>query len=137
MTTIGAASINPFSLGAAPQKLNIAEQQASPLEVQDKSAVDDRDSVSVDMQEYGAKADLSSSTADIVAQLQKQIDQTEKTLSEQQSQLSGVQKGQASEEQKAQQALEVQAQIAITANNLQVLQAALLQALTARINTTA
>jgi hypothetical protein len=137
MTTIGAASINPFPLGVAPQKLNIAEQQASPLEVQDKSAVDDSDSVSVDMQEYGAKADLSSSTADIVAQLQKQIDQTEKTLSEQQSQLSGVQKGQASEEQKAQQALEVQAQIAITANNLQVLQAALLQALTARINTTA
>lgn len=137
MTTIGAASINPFPLGASPQKLNIAEQQGRPLEVQDKRVAEDGDSVSVDMQEYGAKADLNASTADIVAQLQKQIDQTEKTLSEQQSQLSGVQKGQASEQQKAQQALEVQAQIAITASNLQVLQAALLQALTARINTTA
>ncbi|AJO80408.1 MULTISPECIES: hypothetical protein [Pseudomonas] len=137
MTSIGAVGSTPFPLAATPQKLNIAEPPASPLEEQDEGVANDRDSVSVDMQEYAAKADLKSNPADLVAQLQKQIDETEKTLTEQQSQLSGVQKGQASEEQKAQQAMEVQAQIAITASNLQVLQAALLQALTARINTTA
>ncbi|MGE7960546.1 hypothetical protein ACQKQA_29185 [Pseudomonas sp. NPDC089530] len=137
MTSIGAVGINPFPLGAAPQKLNIAEPPASPLEEQDRRLADDSDAVSIDMQEYGAKADLGSTSTDLVAQLQKQIDKTEKTLTEQQSQLSGVQKGQANEERKVQQAMEVQAQIAVTASNLQVLQAALLQAMTARINTTA
>ena len=59
----------------------------------------------------------------------KQIEQTQKTLTEQQAQLANVQKGQASDEQKAQQVMEVQAQIAVTNSTLQVLQAALLQAM--------
>ncbi|OLF51731.1 hypothetical protein [Pseudomonas chlororaphis] len=137
MTGIGAASINPYPLAATPQKLNIAEPQANPLDEQAPRMADDSDAVSADMQEYGAEADLTSTSADVIAQLQKQIDETKKTLLEQQAQLSRVQRGRANDEQKALQALEVQTQIAVTSSKLQVLQEALLQALTARINTTA
>lgn len=43
--------------------------------------------------------------------------------------MAGAEKGQACEEQKAQQVMEIQAQIAVTSSTLQVLQAALLQAM--------
>lgn len=77
----------------------------------------------------GASIDAVRSGGDPVRQLQKQIEQTQKILEQQQAQLTSTEKGQASDEQKAQQVMEIQAQIAVTNSTLQVLQAALLQAM--------
>ncbi|VVM57603.1 hypothetical protein PS662_01136 [Pseudomonas fluorescens] len=76
----------------------------------------------------GARIDSVDTSGDPIAALKKQIEEAQKLLAAQQAQLANAQKRQ-DDEQKAQQVMEIQSQIAATSSNLQVLQAALLQAM--------
>ncbi|MHC8290844.1 hypothetical protein ACYZUD_29385 [Pseudomonas sp. XS1P51] len=77
----------------------------------------------------GANIDsVNGAAGDPITALKKQIEEAKKLLAEQQAQLAKVQKSQ-DNEQKAQQVMAIQNQIAVTSSNLQVLQAALLQAM--------
>ena len=128
MTTITATIVNPYPLSAPKTASTEAEgNSASPLAPVD----DSKDGQDKELRVNSGEANIDAVKAggDPVKALQKQIEQTQKTLTEQQAQLANVQKGQASDEQKAQQVMEVQAQIAVTNSTLQVLQAALLQAM--------
>lgn len=126
MTTINANAVNPYPL-SAPKVVTGEAEDASPLApaVQSKEGEDKE----LRVNSAGASIDAVRSGGDPVRQLQKQIEQTQKILEQQQAQLASTEKGQASDEQKAQQVMEIQAQIAVTNSTLQVLQAALLQAM--------
>ena len=77
----------------------------------------------------GANIDsVGGGAGDPIAALKKQIEEAKKLLAEQQAQLARAQKSQETE-QKAQEVMAIQNQIAVTSSNLQVLQAALLQAM--------
>lgn len=128
MTTITATIVNPYPLSAPKTASTEAEGNgASPLAPVDESK--DGQDKELRVNSGDANIDAVKAGGDPVKALQKQIEQTQKTLTEQQAQMANVQKGQASDEQKAQQVMEVQAQIAVTNSTLQVLQAALLQAM--------
>lgn len=126
MTTINANAVNPYPL-SAPTVVTGAAEDTSPLApaVQGKDGEDKE----LRVNSAGAGIDAVQGGGDPVQQLQKQIEQTQKILQQQQAQLASTEKGQASDEQKAQQVMEIQAQIAVTNSTLQVLQAALLQAM--------
>lgn len=76
----------------------------------------------------GANIDSVGGASDPIAALKKQIEEAKKLLAEQQAQLARAQKSQETE-LKAQEVMAIQNQIAVTSSNLQVLQAALLQAM--------
>jgi hypothetical protein len=76
----------------------------------------------------GANIDSVGGASDPISMLKKQIEAAQKLLAEQQAQLANAQKIQ-NDEQRAAQVMEIQNQIAVTSSNLQVLQAALLQAM--------
>ncbi|MGZ0782577.1 hypothetical protein ACXM5X_06395 [Pseudomonas saponiphila] len=126
MTTITASIANPYPL-SAPKTASAEAEGSSPL----APAKESQDGQGKELRVDAGDANIDAVTAggDQVKALQKQIEQTQKTLTEQQAQLANVQKGQASDQQKAQQMMEVQAQIAVTNSTLQVLQAALVQAM--------
>ncbi|MCE4058168.1 hypothetical protein [Pseudomonas sp. Au-Pse12] len=123
MTTITANIVNPYPL-SAPKAASAEAEGTNPL-----APVDESQDKELRVNSGDASIDAITAGGDPVKALQKQIEQTQKILTEQQAQLANVQKGQASDEQKAQQMMEVQAQIAVTNSTLQVLQAALLQAM--------
>ncbi|WP_207815880.1 hypothetical protein [Pseudomonas sp. 50_B] len=128
MTTINANVVNPYPLSAPKAKTGEAEDTStSPLApvAENKDAEDQE----LRVNSADASIDAVKGGGDPVKQLQKQIEQTQKILAQQQAQLAGVEKGQASDEQKVQQVMEIQTQIAVTNSTLQVLQAALLQAM--------
>jgi hypothetical protein len=89
----------------------------------------DKDSKVLRVNSAGANIDaVVGAAGDPVTALKKQIEEAPKLLAEQQAQLASAQRSQ-DNEQKAQKVMEIQNQIAVTSSNLQVLQAALLQAM--------
>ncbi|KAF0864974.1 hypothetical protein [Pseudomonas sp. LD120] len=126
MTIINANAVNPYPL-SAPKVVTREAEDTSPL----APAAQGKDGEDKELRVNSADASIDAvrGGGDPVAQLQKQIEQTQKILEQQQAQLASTQKGQASDEQKAQQMMEIQTQIAVTSSTLQVLQAALLQAM--------
>ena len=76
----------------------------------------------------GARIASVGDSGDPIEALKKQIEEAQKLLAAQQAQLASAQKRQ-DDEQMAQQVMEIQTQIAATSSTLQVLQAALLQAM--------
>nr|BFD44099.1 hypothetical protein FFPRI1PSEUD_55980 [Pseudomonas sp. FFPRI_1] len=129
MTTINAVAINPYPLATSKAATAAADDtDSSPLAPVSESK--DKDSKELRVNSADASIDAVKSGGDPVKALQKQIEQTQKLLAQQQQQLASIEKGQqATDEQKAQQVMEMQAQITTTSTTLQVLQAALLQAM--------
>ncbi|MCQ6257339.1 hypothetical protein [Pseudomonas sp. Q11] len=136
MTSISATTVNPYPLSAPKVSIKGAEDEAaiSPAVSADDS--DDKDQqLKVDTSGANIAGAPASGSGDVIEQLKKQIEQTEKLLAEQQAQLARVQKSQANQEQKAQETMAIQTQIMATQATLQTLQAALLQAMTVSIDT--
>ncbi|WP_417693894.1 hypothetical protein [Pseudomonas sp.] len=138
MTSISAITVNPYPLSAPKVSIKGAEDEAAVSPAVSTDASEDKDrQLKVDTSGAniaGAPASGGGS-GDVIEQLKKQIEQTEKLLAEQQAQLARVQKSQANQEQKAQEAMAIQTQIMATQATLQTLQAALLQAMTISIDT--
>ena len=137
MTSISATTVNPYPLSAPKVSIRGAEEEkaVSPVALADSSEDKDK-KLAVDTSGANiAGAGASSGSGDVIEQLKKQIEQTEKLLAEQQAQLARVQKSRADEEQKAQETMAIQTQIMATQATLQTLQAALLQAMTISIDT--
>lgn len=136
MTSISAATVNPYPLSAPKVSIKGAEDEAAVSPAVSTDASEDKDrQVKVDTSGANIAGAPASGSGDVIEQLKKQIEQTEKLLAEQQAQLARVQKSQANQEQKAQQAMAIQTQIMATQATLQTLQAALLQAMTISIDT--
>src|SRR3546814_735736 len=136
MTSISATTVNPYPLSAPKVSIKGAEDEAAVSPAVSTDASDDKDQ-QLKVETSGANIDgaPASGSGDVIEQLKKQIEQTEKLLAEQQAQLARVQKSQANQEQKAQEAMAIQTQIMATQATLQTLQAALLQAMTVSIDT--
>jgi len=137
MTSISATTVNPYSLSAPKVSIRGAEEEKAVSPVASTDSSEDKDKkLAVDTSGANiAGAGGSSGSGDVIEQLKKQIEQTEKLLAEQQAQLARVQKSRADEEQKAQETMAIQTQIMATQATLQTLQAALLQAMTISIDT--
>ncbi|MGC5704284.1 hypothetical protein J4P02_29190 [Pseudomonas sp. NFXW11] len=129
MTTINANTVNPYP--PTTPKVVIGEAQGTATNpLAPATEAQDGDDKELRVNSAGAGIDAVTGGGDQVKQLQKQIEQTQKVLAEQQAQLASVEKGQqANDQQKAQQAMEIQTQITVTSTTLQVLQAALVQAM--------
>jgi vacuolar-type H+-ATPase subunit I/STV1 len=136
MTSISATTVNPYPLSAPKVSIRGAEEEktVSPVVTPDSSKDEDKE-LKVDTSGANIAGVGGSNGSDIIEQLKKQIERTEKLLADQQAQLARVQKSQADQEQKAQQAMAIQTQIMGTQATLQTLQAALLQAMTVSIDT--
>ncbi|WLH11796.1 hypothetical protein PSH58_23580 [Pseudomonas hefeiensis] len=136
MTSISATTVNPYPLSAPKVSIKGAEDEAAVSPAVSTDASDDKDQqLKVDTSGANIAGAPASGSGDVIEQLKKQIEQTEKLLAEQQAQLARVQKSQANQEQKAQEAMAIQTQIMATQATLQTLQAALLQAMTVSIDT--
>lgn len=137
MTSISATTVNPYPLSAPKVSIRGAEEEKAVSPVTSTDGSEDK-SKKLEVDTSGANiagAGGSSGSSDVIEQLKKQIEQTEKLLAEQQAQLARVQKSRADEEQKAQETMAIQTQIMATQATLQTLQAALLQAMTVSIDT--
>ncbi|KKA07138.1 hypothetical protein VP02_15205 [Pseudomonas ogarae] len=137
MTSISATTVNPYPLSAPKVSIRGAEEEKAVSPVASTDSSEDKDK-KLEVDTSGANiagAGGSSGSSDVIEQLKKQIEQTEKLLAEQQAQLARVQKSRADEEQKAQETMAIQTQIMATQATLQTLQAALLQAMTVSIDT--
>jgi hypothetical protein len=136
MTSISATTVNPYPLSAPKVSIRGAEEEkaVSPV-VSPDSGEEKEKELKVDTSGANIAGVGGSNGSDIIEQLKKQIERTEKLLADQQAQLARVQKSRANEEQKAQQAMAIQTQIMGTQATLQTLQAALLQAMTVSIDT--
>ncbi|AEV61059.1 hypothetical protein [Pseudomonas ogarae] len=137
MTSISATTVNPYPLSAPKVSIRGAEEEKAVSPVTSTDGSEDK-SKTLEVDTSGANiagAGGSSGSSDVIEQLKKQIEQTEKLLAEQQAQLARVQKSRADEEQKAQETMAIQTQIMATQATLQTLQAALLQAMTVSIDT--
>lgn len=137
MTSISATTVNPYPLSAPKVSIRGAEEEKTVSPVTSTDGSEDK-SKKLEVDTGGANiagAGGSSGSSDVIEQLKKQIEQTEKLLAEQQAQLARVQKSRADEEQKAQETMAMQTQIMATQATLQTLQAALLQAMTVSIDT--
>ncbi|WP_458128388.1 hypothetical protein [Pseudomonas sp. Z2-11] len=140
MTSISATTVNPYPLSAPKVSIRGAEEEkaVSPVVPPDTGEDKDKDKdkeLKVDTSGANIAGVGGSNGSNIIEQLKKQIERTEKLLADQQAQLARVQKSRADEEQKAQQAMAIQTQIMGTQATLQTLQAALLQAMTVSIDT--
>ncbi|WP_434698795.1 hypothetical protein [Pseudomonas sp. D1-1] len=138
MTSISATTVNPYPLSAPKVSIRGAEEEkaVSPVVSPDTGEEKDKDKeLKVDTSGANIAGVGGSNGSNIIEQLKKQIERTEKLLADQQAQLARVQKSRANEEQKAQQAMAIQTQIMGTQATLQTLQAALLQAMTVSIDT--
>lgn len=133
MTTISATTVNPYPMSAP--KVSIKGTTEETADATTDAGSEKEKSLKVDTSGANVAGAPSSTGVDVIEQIKKQIEQTEKLLAQQQVQLARVQKSQASEEQKAQQAMAIQTQIMGTQAALQTLQAALLQAMTVGIDT--
>ncbi|WP_413794126.1 MULTISPECIES: hypothetical protein [unclassified Pseudomonas] len=137
MTSISATTVNPYPSSAPKVSIRGAEEEKAVSPVTSTDSSEDK-SKKLEVDTSGANiagAGGSSGSSDVIEQLKKQIEQTEKLLAEQQAQLARVQKSRADEEQKAQETMAIQTQIMATQATLQTLQAALLQAMTVSIDT--
>ncbi|WP_420231529.1 hypothetical protein ACN079_20065 [Pseudomonas sp. ABY48] len=137
MTSISATTVNPYPLSAPKVSIRGAEEEKAVSPVASTDSSEDKDK-KLEVDTSGANiagAGGSSGSSDVIEQLKKQIEQTEKLLAEQQAQLARVQKSRADQEQKAQETMAIQTQIMATQATLQTLQAALLQAMTVSIDT--
>jgi vacuolar-type H+-ATPase subunit I/STV1 len=136
MTSISATTVNPYPLSAPKVSIRGAEEEkaVSPVVTPDSSE-DEKKELKVDTSGANIAGVGGSNGSNIIEQLKKQIERTEKLLADQQAQLARVQKSRGDEEQKAQQAMAIQTQIMGTQATLQTLQAALLQAMTVSIDT--
>ncbi|MBC3348332.1 MULTISPECIES: hypothetical protein [Pseudomonas] len=136
MTSISAITVNPYPLSAPKVSIKGAEDEAAVSSAVSTDAGADKDrQLKVDTSGANIAGAPASGSGDVIEQLKKQIEQTEKLLAEQQAQLARVQKSQANQEQKAQETMAIQTQIMATQATLQTLQAALLQAMTVSIDT--
>ncbi|SEP06988.1 hypothetical protein [Pseudomonas sp. NFACC39-1] len=136
MTSISAITVNPYPLSAPKVSIKGAEDEAAVSSAVSTDASADKDrQLKVDTSGANIAGAPASGSGDVIEQLKKQIEQTEKLLAEQQAQLARVQKSQANQEQKAQETMAIQTQIMATQATLQTLQAALLQAMTVSIDT--
>ncbi|WP_434650061.1 hypothetical protein [Pseudomonas sp. D1-2] len=137
MTSISATTVNPYPLSAPTVTIRGAEEDRAVSPVTPTETAEDKDKpLKVDTSGANiAGAGGSSASSDVIEQLKKQIERTEKLLADQQAQLARVQKSQADQAQKSQQAMAIQTQIMATQATLQTLQAALLQAMTISIDT--
>ncbi|WLG96829.1 hypothetical protein [Pseudomonas sp. FP198] len=136
MTSISATTVNPYPLSAPKVSIRGAEEEKAVSPVVSPDTDEDKDKeLKVDTSGANIAGVGGSNGSDIIEQLKKQIERTEKLLADQQAQLARVQKSRANEEQKAQQAMAIQTQIMGTQATLQTLQAALLQAMTVSIDT--
>ncbi|MDB6442935.1 MULTISPECIES: hypothetical protein [Pseudomonas] len=133
MTTISATTVNPYPMSAP--KVSIKGTTEETADATTDAGSEKEKSLKVDTSGANVAGAPSSTGVDVIEQIKKQIEQTEKLLAQQQVQLARVQKSQASEEQKAQQAMAIQTQIMGTQAALQTLRAALLQAMTVGIDT--
>jgi len=126
MNPISSVSINTYAV-ASPNVITGEDDKVGSslvIPVDEPSAGDE-----LRVDSPNANIEAVEGQSDPIKALKKQIAETQKMLAEQQAQLANAQKGAASDEQKAQEVMQLQAQIAVTASNLQVLQAALLQAM--------
>ncbi|MFS1289323.1 hypothetical protein ACLRDI_16560 [Pseudomonas piscis] len=128
MTSINANTVNPYPPVAPKVRLSGAEDTAA-SRLAPAARIEQDEDKELRVNSADAGIDAVKDGGDPVKQLQKQIEQTQKILEQQQAQLASTEKSQASDDQKAQQVMELQAQIAQTSSTLQVLQAALLQAM--------
>ncbi|WP_053182238.1 hypothetical protein [Pseudomonas thivervalensis] len=136
MTSISATTINPYLSSAPKVSIRGTEEEKAVSPVTSTEAGEDKDKkLEADTGGASIAGVGSGSGSDIIEQLKKQIERTEKLLAEQQAQLAQVQQSRADEEQKAQETTAIQIQIMATQATLQTLQAALLQAITVSIDT--
>ncbi|MBC3373736.1 hypothetical protein HU762_07250 [Pseudomonas sp. SWRI92] len=136
MTSISATTVNPYPLSAPKVSIRGAEEEKvlSPVAPTDSAEEKDK-KLEVDTSGANIAGVGGSNGSNVIEQLKKQIERTEKLLADQQAQLARVQKSQANQEQKAQETMAIQTQIMGTQATLQTLQAALLQAMTVSIDT--
>jgi len=136
MTSISASTVNPYPLSAPKVTIRGAEEEKAVSPVTSTDSGEDKDKkLKVDTSGANIAGVGGSSGNNVIEQLKKQIERTEKLLAEQQAQLARVQKSQADQEQKSQETMAIQTQIMATQATLQTLQAALLQAMTVSIDT--
>ncbi|OAB51293.1 hypothetical protein [Pseudomonas thivervalensis] len=136
MTSISATTINPYLSSAPKVSIRGAEEEKAVSPVTSTETGEDKDKkLEADTGGASIAGVGGSSGSDVIEQLKKQIERTEKLLAEQQAQLAQVQQSRADEEQKAQETTAIQIQIMATQATLQTLQAALLQAITVSIDT--
>lgn len=130
MTSIGVTAVNPFPVSAPKVLINGADPStANSAVIAPVEGEAEEGSKELRVDSAGASIDAVKGGGDPVAELKKQIEQTQKMLAQQQQELASAQRSQATEEQKAQRVMTIQAQIAVTSSTLQTLQAALLQAM--------
>jgi len=136
MTSISATTVNPYPLSAPKVSIRGGEEEkaVSPVVSTDSSEGKDKP-LQIDTSGANIAGVGGSNGSDVIEQLKKQIERTEKLLAEQQAQLARVQKSNADQEQKAQESMAIQTQIMATQAALQTLQAALLQAMTVSVDT--
>ncbi|WP_434605610.1 hypothetical protein [Pseudomonas sp. R1-7] len=136
MTSISATTVNPYPLSAPKVSIRGAEEEKAVSPVTSSETGEGKDkTLKVDTSGANIAGVGGSSGSNVIEQLKKQIERTEKLLAEQQAQLARVQKSRADQEQKAQETMAIQTQIMATQATLQTLQAALLQAMTVSIDT--
>ncbi|MGX4729298.1 hypothetical protein [Pseudomonas corrugata] len=136
MTTISAATVNPYPLSASKVRIGGAAEETTATSPASTDAGDEKEqSLKVDTSGANIAGAPAAGGVDTVEQLKKQIEQAEKLLAQQQAELARVQKSQASEEQKIQQAMAIQTQIMGTQAALQSLRASLLQAMAGSVDT--
>ena len=136
MTSISATTVNPYPLSAPKVSIRGAEEEKAASPAVSADSGEDKDkTLKVDTGGANIEGVGGSNGSNVIEQLKKQIERTEKLLAEQQAQLARVQKSQGDQEQKAQEAMAIQTQIMATQATLQTLQAALLQAMTVSIDT--
>lgn len=130
MTSIGVTAVNPFPVSAPKVLINGTDPStANSAVLAPVEGEAEEGSKELRVDSAGASIDAVKGGGDPVAELKKQIEQTQKILAQQQQELASAQRSQATEEQKAQRVMTIQAQIAVTSSTLQTLQAALLQAM--------
>ncbi|UZE24771.1 hypothetical protein LOY67_04970 [Pseudomonas sp. B21-056] len=131
MTTISATIASPYSISTPKVSIRGTDDTTASTDASGEK----EKSLKVDTSGANVAGAPASKGVDVIEQIKKQIEQTEKLLAQQQAQLARVQKSQASEEQKAQQAMAIQTQIMGTQAALQTLRGALLQAMTVGVDT--
>ncbi|WP_260963215.1 hypothetical protein [Pseudomonas citri] len=132
MTTISAISVNPYPMSSPKVSIKGATEDTEAASTE--AGNEKEKSLKVDTSGANVAGAPSSTGVNVIEQIKKQIEQTEKLLAQQQAQLARVQQSQASEEQKAQQAMAIQTQIMGTQAALQTLRSSLLQAMTVGVD---
>ena len=127
MNSITSISVNSYAV-SSPNVITGEDDKKSSTLIQ---PVEEAGEAGKELRVDSASANINAvdDASDPIKALKEQIEAAQKLLAEQQAQLASAQRGKGTEEQKAQEVMQIQNQIAITASNLQVLQAALLQAM--------